>query len=315
MIMRRLDILIRSGAVLPLLLIVAANVPGAEVTPAVSSPRDFYNDGTKKFQAGKLPEAEAALQTAVASQNEKIQPYALYNLGHVRFQEGVKQLKDGPNSKSSQGAAQHAGQNGNEAIQSVDEALAGTDLQQMVSAYMQGRGSRKELKAAIAAVKQAMESNGSVLSKWQRAAGDFKSANELRPADTDARANADVVNRCIAKLVDLQQMMMQMMAGMGQQRDELKGKMKKLKEKMPGDPGQQFKGGEEEDDDDDDGKKPPPEPKEGEKEGPNKNGKERNLSPEEAEQLLGMLKLDTSRKLPLGVTDTATPKDRKGRDW
>ncbi len=284
-------------------------------TNAPVSPRDFYNDGTQKFRQGKLPEAETALQTAVASQNEKIQGPALYNLGEVRFQEGVKQLKDGPNAKGTQSTAQRASENGTGAIQDVDQAMAGTDLQAMVAAYLHGRGSRKELKGAMEAVKRAMESNGAVLNKWQRASGDFKSANELRPKDEDARANAEVVDRYIAKLVDLQQMMMQMMAGMGKQRQELGAKMKKLKEKMPGDPGKMFKGGEEDDDDEDDKPKPPPEPKEGQEEGPNRNGKERQLSPEEAEALLGMLRLDANRQLPLGATDTGTPKDRKHRAW
>ncbi|HWY74681.1 MAG TPA: hypothetical protein VN281_03640 [Verrucomicrobiae bacterium] len=282
------------------------------VTNAPVSPRDFYNDGTQKFRDGKLTEAETALQTAVATQNEKIQPPALYNLGEVRFQQGAKLLKDGPKVAETQARSQQASENGTGAIQDVNDALSGNDIQQMVAAYMHGRGSRKELKAAVEAVKRAMESNASVLNKWQRSSGDFKSADELRQ-DADAHANAEIVDRYIAKLVDLQQMMMRMMAGMSQQRQELGAKMKKLKEKMPGDPGRMFKGGDEDDDDDED--KPKPEPKEGQQEGPTKNGKERQLTLEEAEELLGMLRLDTNRKLPLGMTDTAKPKDRNHRDW
>src|SRR6266487_3005623 len=75
------------------------------------SPQQLYNRGTEKFREGKLREAEAALQTAVVSQNEKVQIPALYNLGHVRFQEGVEELKAGPNSKASDAAAQAACEN------------------------------------------------------------------------------------------------------------------------------------------------------------------------------------------------------------
>ncbi|MDB6109295.1 MAG: hypothetical protein JWR69_1045, partial [Pedosphaera sp.] len=181
----------------------------------------------------------------------------------------------------------------------------------------QGRGAHKELRAATEAVKKALESNGAVLEKWRRAAGDFKSAQELRPSDKDSQINAEIVDRKIAKLVDQQQMMMQMKGGMDKKHGDLHQKLKRMKEKMQGDPGRQFKGGEEEDDDDEEEGKAPKEPKPGQKEGPSKDGKEKKmLSPEEAEGLLGMLRLDTNRKLPLGVSDTGTPKDMKNRrDW
>jgi hypothetical protein len=46
------------------------------------------------------------------------------------------------------------------------------------------------------------------------------------------------------------------------------------------------------------------------------NGKEMTLTYEEASRLLDMLKLDSNRKLPLGMTN-GTPKAREknGRDW
>src|SRR5437016_2288419 len=54
-----------------------------------STPRDFFNVGVQQLRAGKLREAEASLESAVASQNERLQDPALYNLGHVRFDQGV----------------------------------------------------------------------------------------------------------------------------------------------------------------------------------------------------------------------------------
>ncbi len=237
-----------------------------------ASPLQLYNDGTQKLSDGKLQEAEACLQGAVASQNEKIQPPALYNLGEVRFREGAEEFKKGPQSKPTAATAGHALDNGTLALRAADAALAGEDVQAMVSAYLQGRGARKELKAAMEAVKKAMETYGGVLTKWQRSAGDFKSSYELSPGDAGAKTNADVVDRNIAKLVDLQQMMMQALGSLAKQRGDLGKKMAQLKQKMPDGGGDQLKG--KGDDDDDDEEKQAKGPKEGEEEPGPKDGKE-----------------------------------------
>ena len=275
-----------------------------------ASPQHFYNDGTQKFRTGKLPEAEVALQNAVASQNEKVQSAALYNLGHVRFQQGAQELKTSPNGKATAAATKPTRAAGEAAIRAADDALLGWDVQAMVSAYQRGRGTRKQLKEASEAVKRAMETYGAVLSKWQRASGDFKGANELRPSDADAQANAEVVDRSIAQLVDTQQIMMQSKQGMGKQSDELRQKMKELKERMPEQERKQCENGEEEDEE-----KPGKEPQPGMEEPKSKDGKARPLTPEQAGRLLDMLKLDGNRKLPLGPGETAQSKDRKRRDW
>ena len=73
---------------------VAASEPAPPATP-----REFFNAGTQQLSAGKLREAEASLETALASQNERLQPPALYNLGLVRFEQGVEELKKGPPAK------------------------------------------------------------------------------------------------------------------------------------------------------------------------------------------------------------------------
>src|SRR2546430_7852029 len=86
------------SAILPFYLGPVA-APGATPVPAEpappSSPRDFFNAGTQKLRDGKLREAEAFLETALTSQNERFQPPSLYNLGHVRFGQGVQELKKG----------------------------------------------------------------------------------------------------------------------------------------------------------------------------------------------------------------------------
>jgi hypothetical protein len=293
--------------------IFAAETPGE--LDGNTSPLKLYNDGTKRLREGKLQEAEACLQGAVASQNDHVQGPALYNLGHARFREGIVDLKKGPNQQAVTVRSKQASEGGTGAIQAADQALAGDDVDAMVQAYLRGRGARKELKGATEAVRSAMEIYGGVLAKWRRASGDFKSDFELAPRDIDAKTNADLVDQNIARLVDMQQMMMQMMQGMAQQRSELGKKLAELKKKMPKDKGDQMKGGSGDDDDDEEDGKKPKEPKDGMEEPSPKNGKEMMLTFEEAARLLDMLKLDGNRKLPYGTNEMARPKDRKGRDW
>jgi hypothetical protein len=294
----------------------AAGEPTApDNTPA--TPRDFYNDGTQKLHAGKLREAEASLQAAVATQNEKVQTAALYNLGEVRFKQGAQELTNAPGGAAMEARSQHAQNTGTGALAAADEALAGDEVMALVAAYQRGRGAQKELKAATKAVQHAMETYRNVLLKWQRSSGDFKSTVELHPSDTDAQWNADLVDRDIARLVDTIQMSMQSLGAMGKQREELRDKMGKIKKRLPQGMGDEMKGGMGDDDDEDEDGKPKG-PKPGEKEGPSRDGTEQQqLTPEEAERLLGMLKLDSGHKLPMGMGDTEAikPVNRKGRDW
>ena len=136
--------------------------PAPEPTPA-STPREFYNAGTRQLGAGKLREAEASLESALASQNERLQPPALYNLGLVRFAQGVEQLKKGPQAKATTARGQATARQADDAIRQADEALGGNEVQKMVAAYLRGRGTRKDLKAATEAVRRALQVHGAVL--------------------------------------------------------------------------------------------------------------------------------------------------------
>src|SRR6266851_3949566 len=152
---------------------------------APASPRESFNAGTLQLRQGKLREAESLLESALASQNEALQPPALYNLGHVRFGQGVEDLKNSPPGGPTASRGRAAAQLGDGAIRAADEALAGDEVQKMVAAYMRGRGARKELKEAAKVVKRALEAHGAALGKWQRASGDFRSAVDLNQTDTD----------------------------------------------------------------------------------------------------------------------------------
>jgi len=275
-----------------------------------SSPREVFNTGTRQLHAGKLREAEASLEAALASQQQHLQPPALYNLGLVRFGQGVEELKKGPPARPTLDRGRAASQRAGNAIREAEDALASNDVQRMVAAYLRGRGARKELKAATQAVRRALKLYGAVLARWERSADDFRSAMELNRADADARHNADVLDRCIAKLVDSIQEMQQCANGMCDQGEQLGDDLKKLKGRIPA-PDMPPGAGDDEEEDDEElpGNKP------GEQEAPSKDGQETHLSPEQAGWLLEAYRLDSERRLPMGQGPTTEPRDRSRPPW
>jgi len=287
----------------------SSNSVPAETTPP-STPREFFNAGTEKLQEGKLREAEAFLESALSSQVERLQPATLYNLGHVRFQQGVEELKKGPSAEKASARGRRASALADQALNSVDDALAGDDTQKMVAAYLEGHGARKELKAAIAAVQRAMDSYGVVLRRWQRASGDFKSTVELNQSDADAQQNVEDVERCIAKLIDSLHEMEQQSQAMCQKNGELGQKLKKLRGRVPADNMPPGAPGDDEDEDEQ-----PQGPKPGQQEGPTKDGHEMMLSPEQAGWLLDTFKLDSERRLPMNEGKPGKPSDRNRPTW
>jgi chromosome segregation ATPase len=284
------------------------NAP-VEATPP-STPREYFNAGTEKLREGKLREAEAFLESALSSQVERLQPAALYNLGHVRFQQGVEELKKGPSAKESSARGRRASALADQALNSVDDALASDDVQKMVAAYFEGRGARKELKAAIAAVQRAMDSYGVVLRRWQRASGDFKSTVQLNQSDADAQHNVEEVDRSIAKLIDSLHEMEQQSQAMCQKNGELGDKLKKLRGRVPADNMPPGAPGDDEDEDEQ-----PQGPKPGQQEGPTKDGHEMMLSPEQAGWLLDTFKLDSEHRLPMSEGKPGKPSDRNRPTW
>ena len=183
----------------------------------------------------------------------------------------------------------------------------------MVNAYMEGRGARHQMREAEKAVADAMQIFGNTLRKWQRAADDFKSAAELNPADTNAQQNAEVVERNIAKLVDLAHKMQEMAGQLAGKRGELGQKMGKLKGLMPGfqaPPGSSGEDGDEEDD-------ITPGSLAGMKENASHEGNQMQMqiSPDQAAQILDSLQTDASRRLPMYGTQQGKPGEHNGRNW
>jgi len=274
------------------------------------TPVEFFNAGTRMLEAKQLREAEAYLETCLSRQDERFQPAALFNLGHVRFAQGEQLLKKGPNGKQAAARAQGAAWEAAAAVRSADLTMASREVESMVQAYLQGRGTRKELKAAIKAVRQALERHGEALKNWQRASGDFKSAAELNPDDERAKKNAEIVDRHIAKLIDEIRAMQQAMAAAAQMQQQLGQKLQDLRGQIPDDalpPGAPGEGEEEED--------LPNGLQPGMQEGATKTGEEQQLSSEEAGSILDGFRLDGERRLPMSQGEESKPTDSNRKPW
>ncbi|MCX6927171.1 MAG: hypothetical protein NT154_28790 [Verrucomicrobia bacterium] len=297
-------------------LLLALTAIGATPTPSTPEPappatsREFYNVGTQQLRAGKLREAEASLESVLASQKEHFQSLALYNLGLVRFGQGAAELKKGPAAKPTAARGQAVIERANGTLLQAGEALAGNDVEKMVAAYMRGRGVRKELKSATEAVRRALQVHGAALVKWERSSGDFKSTVELKSTDADAQHNAEILDRCIAKLVDSLRELQECANGMGDKKKELDELMKQLKGRIPAPDMPPGAAGDEEEEEEQ-----PMGPKPGQEEGPSKDGKEMPLSPEQAGWLLDGYTLGGDRRLPMGQGETEKPRDRVRPPW
>ena len=310
----------------PALLILLALMPGQSAraaaetnSPAPVTARDFYNAGTKLLTGTNFLQAEKMFASSLAQQDGRLQPLALFNLGHARFADGAAILKKGPDAQKTSARGNAALAAGEAALRSGESAQAENNLEQMVAAYLGGHGARRELRAAEKAVQAALETFGKTLTKWRRAADDFHGAAELNPADTNALHNAAVVERDIAKLVDALQKMQQLAAQMAGQKDQLGKMLSKLKGKIPAPDAPPGGKGEGDEDEDGSGKGDvKPESLAGKEEGEGREGEQMQapLSPDAAGQILDGISVDGTRRLPMGADKPGTPpKEKNGRNW
>lgn len=277
--------------------------------PEPQNAREFYNVGTQQLTNDNFRLAESYLQTAVASNDPRIQPVALFNLGHTRFRQGIEALKE-INSGQVQQRTEATFGTINGALVAGSNALASNNMDEIIAAYRHGRGARKDLKSTTLAIKKAMETHSSVLLKWERASGDFKSAFELKPSDTAAKTNGEFVDANIAQLIDMLQREQNSSMFLKGDSEKIKNMMAELKKRLPKDSEEaKDDGGDEEEND------KPKEPRKGDQEAPAQEGKEKQMDREEAMRLIESLKLDSNRKLPLGMEQTGTPKNNNGRNW
>jgi hypothetical protein len=300
--------------------IVLGAIAGAAVHPA----RDQYNEGVAKLAANELREAESALRRAVETNDERVQPPALYNLGHVRFLQGKETLKGEGNRQQLLDSSDAATALAEEVIRRVTPITESDDVNELVSAYMEARAARKRLRLAKEQSTRALDLLGSALSRWRRSVGDFRSAHELNQANTDASFNADVVERHIEELLKFEKVLVERQGKGGKQREELTKLMKCMRGKIPKD--MQRGSDDEEDDEEEEGREGDQPPgSETSKQQQQRIGGEREIDPD----MLRVLKekmpqrtmsVDQKRE---GEGEGARPIDqkprepkaRKGRDW
>ncbi|HEY5041928.1 MAG TPA: hypothetical protein VIK53_07985 [Verrucomicrobiae bacterium] len=275
--------------------------------------RDFYNAGTKLLAGRKFTDAEQMFESALAAQDERVQPPALYNLGHARFDEGVELLQKGPDAQKVTAQGNEALAAGGQAIRDAESALAENNLNKMIYAYIEGHGARHDVRDAEKAVQLAMEIYGKTLTAWQRAADDFKSAAELNPADTNAARNAEIVEQAITRLVDSLRKMQQLAGALAGQHQRLNDLLNQLKGRIPKENAPPGAAG----DDDEDNEGMQPDSLAGQKENAAREGDQMQvpLSPEQAGQILDGLSLDAGRRLSMSDKEAKPSNDKKGRDW
>jgi hypothetical protein len=280
---------------------------------APATARDFYNAGTELLAAKKFADAERMFQSALAAQDERVRPVALYNVGHARFSGGLERLKQGPDAQKAATQGNEALAAGDHALRQSEAALAANNLNDLIAAYIEGRGARHDLREAEKAVSAAMETYGKTLDQWMRAAHDFKGVAELNPADTNAAYNAEIVDRGIAKLVDSVRKMQEMMGALGQKRQDLGKMLSKMKGQIPAQNAPPGQAG----DDDEDDPGVTPDSLAGKQEGASRQGDQMRLplSPDQASQILNGLSLDGTRRLDMSDKEGAPQKNRNGRIW
>src|SRR5438045_8890048 len=103
-----------------------AQTPNPSEAP--STPREFYNAGTQQLRQGNLREAEALLESALSSQQERFVPPALYNLGHVRFDQGADELKKSPAAGPTLSRGHTDEKHAADILGMIDDALGGNDV-------------------------------------------------------------------------------------------------------------------------------------------------------------------------------------------
>ena len=281
---------------------------GASRDPA---PRDQYNRGAEALEKGHLREAESYLLRAAASNRPSLQPPALYDLGHVRFRQGKELLKGEQPREPMLDRAENADDDAQDAIREASRALKHDQLEHILGAYIAGRSVRKDLRLAHEDVQRALDLYGAVLVRWRRSVGDFRSTVELRAEDRDAAFNAEVVQRHIDELLDHLKKLEEQKQQLGQSRAELKKKLKELRDKIPNG---MLRPGEGEEDEEEEGEEQP-KPESGWQDQAGRDGDQRGITPEMAQQILEALGLNGDRKLPIGGDEKARPRDRKGKDW
>jgi hypothetical protein len=240
-------------------------------------------------------------------------PPALYNLGHARFAMGKELLKGAMPSEEVTGTGSGAKEAAQTALTEIGKALQSKQIQEALSAYGQGRVSRKQLRSAMDMVRRAIDLATAVEGKWGRSLADFKSSNELQPSD-DAMHNAGSVKRQLEALQQDKKELQALLQQLAQMRAALGAAMRELGKQLP--EGMQNPGGDEEEDEEDGSH-------EGDRRPEDAGGKQEQrigrgpleISPEMAEMILNNMKGQDRRKLAQPDGEAGKPQNPTGKTW
>jgi tetratricopeptide (TPR) repeat protein len=239
----RLPEMFRTTAIV-LLAVTAAPAPKPDA-------RELYNHGLEKLQTKDLREAERSFLDAARTNQDAVQPLAVYNLGHVRFLQGKETLSGEGNRQLILESGEAATALAEEVLRKGSSALLGdSDVRTLVERYNEARSARRQMRMPREETTRALDLLGSALKRWRASVNNFRSAHELDPANEDAKFNGDVVERHIAEQLRFEKKLQEQQAGITQRRKELRELMKKLWEQIPPEFRQEPQEGDEDDGDD-----------------------------------------------------------------
>jgi len=318
---------------LPLLLLASAGL-AAEKAPdefAKLDARELHNRGTQRLAEGDLAGAEEALRASLGRDVDPLRPPALHNLGHVRFGKGKAALGGKTTgdvtelsiARSYLEAADADISDMKDQIELLDKAKAEgrePDYVPATTALGGGISTFRTIKKLIPKEEAMVAKRTGIIALWTRSVGDFRGAQELDAADTQAKANADAIEELLRALRIETNALEEAIEAQRRKLEELRAVIQELIKRIPDDklpPNAEGEG------DDDENFLPPerqkPKPGAGDpKKG--KSGEEQKMTEQEARGSLEGLKNEFGRKMPAGDQNGnggngATPKGKKGKDY
>jgi len=318
---------------LPLLLLASAGL-AAEKAPdefAKLDARELHNRGTQRLAEGDLAGAEEALRASLGRDIDPLRPPALHNLGHVRFGKGKAALGGKTTgdvtelsiARSYLEAADADISDMKDQIELLDKAKAEgrePDYVPATTALGGGISTFRTIKKLIPKEEAMVAKRTGIIALWTRSVGDFRGAQELDAADTQAKANADAIEELLRALRIETNALEEAIEAQRKKLEELRAVIQELIKRIPDDklpPNAEGEG------DDDENFLPPerlkPKPGAGDpKKG--KSGEEQKMTEQEARGSLEGLKNEFGRKMPAGDQNGnggngATPKGKKGKDY
>lgn len=278
-------------------------------TAHAESPERLYDLGADALRREQFHESEDYLKNSLAVCDDTLRPRALHNLGQARSRSAVRALDKRESPLEKLGKLNSSATLPSYDIDAVlnDNATQGKlDEQAANKAIGAARAVRKEIKKQLPDLRKTTAEGEALAKSLERGRDDFLGANELNPADTDAKKNAGAIDAYLKKLKSKLEEE-KASADAAQKADrELKEKIKRLKREMKKQSGQPQQGeGEEDEDEDGDDKDKDKQQQKGpdnrtEEQRRKDEGREGRMNREESQAALEAMRDDMRRKVQFG---------------